>query len=117
MFPNNGYFRHLVSSQTYTLETRTRPQEFDVIDLTCTWSPPIEPAAAPSTSSRHMPSLQAGHCYICIGVPAHPVTCLHCHNIIGCLKCILNMSEYDKRCPLCKEESTVLACAAYAASL
>ena len=117
IFPSNGFFRHLIPSQAYTLETRTRDLESEVIDLTTSSPPakletPLQAGAQPSPSSSQPTGIGEHHCYICIAPPLHPIKCLNCDNVIGCLKCVLNMSEHDKRCPLCKKESIILACAA-----
>lgn len=132
-FPRKGCFRHLQPKQTYVLQTRI--MEHDVVDLT--WSPPkrqdtrhspppLEPGATPqlphathSGAGQHMSTAMpaptpARHCYICLGEAVRPVMCVECKNVVGCLTHVLELSEHDGRCPICKKECIIRSCIEWA---
>ena len=82
------------------LQTRDDEDDGDVIDLT--YSPPKQKKPVAQSSDAH--------CYICLGNARNPVTCMECNNVMGCLTHMLELSNYDKRCPICKEDSVVKSC-------
>ena len=68
----------------------TRVREVNIVDLT--QSPPRQLAIEEATN---------------------PVKCVKCHNIIGCLTCMMQLAQHDNRCPLCKDDSIMSSCLKY----
>ena len=72
-----------------------------------------EDATGGATASSNQRALQAGYCYICLNRAKYPVSCVNCGNIIGCMKHLLELSNFDNRCPICRDDSVLSSCIAH----
>ena len=96
-FPRGGVFRQLRPQETYYLKSRQNladDSDHLVIDLTL--SPPSQGASTPlapdesatfsNVEGGATPSGGREATSHCLGPPTSPVQCVKCHNVMGCLK-------------------------------
>lgn len=113
-----------ITSWTKTKATNcTSCHRFIWHDINCDnllWKTPIG-APLPSTGAplpstgAPLPSTGASleippQCYICLEPAQRPI---RCGNVMGCLKHLLEWSQFDERCPICNNNCVMPSCLTY----